>query len=181
MTAIPNPEKITAEEYLRMTENTEERTELIDGQIVAMSSPSRIHQRISSHLHHLIEEYIRTNNGNCEVDEALNAFLDSNNVPIPDVMVVCDPSKLDDSGCHGAPDWVVEITSTNWQNDYRDKLIMYRQAGVREYWIIDTQKQIVCVYFFEQSPNVVNIYNWTDEIPVNIYYGKLTIRIADLA
>lgn len=180
MTAIPKPQKHTVEEYLKLTEHMEERTELLDGEIVAMSSPSRTHQRISYGLHRVIDDHIRANGGDCEVDEALNAFLSEHDVPIPDVMVVCDPSKLDENGCHGAPDWVIEILSSNRNDDLVYKLGLYLRAGVREYWIIDPKYQKVFVYFFEQSQNVVKLYDWTDEIPVGIYDGKLVIRIEDL-
>lgn len=180
MSTVPNPEKTTIEEYSRIIETMEERAELLDGQIVAMGSPSRTHQRISYGLHRRIDDYIRSNNGNCEVDEALNAYLNDNDAPIPDVMVVCDPSKLDEKGCHGAPDWVVEILSTNRNDDLVYKLDLYLKSGVREYWIIDPKYQKAFVYYFEQSQNVVKLYDWSDEIPVNIYGGKLTIRIEDL-
>ena len=180
MSTVPNPEKITIEEYSRIIETMEERAELLGGQIVAMGSPSRTHQRISYGLHRRIDDYIRSNNGNCEVDEALNAYLNDNDAPIPDVMVVCDPSKLDEKGCHGAPDWVVEITSTNRADDFDRKLCLYREHGVREYWIVDTDNRKVWVYDFDQHPNVVEFYDWEDTIPVHIYGGKLTIRIEDL-
>jgi Uma2 family endonuclease len=180
MTAIPKPQKHTVEEYLKLTEHMEERTELLDGEIVAMSSPSRTHQRISYGLHRVIDDYIHANGGDCEVDEALNAFLSEHDVPIPDVMVVCDPSKLDESGCHGAPDWVIEVTSSNRSDDFDRKFRLYKNAGVREYWIVDTDDHKVYVYNFDQHPNVVEFYDWTDEIPVGIYDGKLVIRIADL-
>lgn len=181
MSTVPNPEKITIEEYSRIIETMEERAELLDGQVVAMGSPSRTHQRISSHLHHVIEDFIRSNHGDCEVNEALNAYLDADNAPIPDVMVVCDPSKIDEKGCHGAPDWVVEITSTNRADDFDRKLRLYRKHGVREYWIVDTDERKVYVYDFDQHPNVVEFYDWTDTIPVRIYGGALKIRIEDLA
>ena len=67
MTAIPNPEKITVEEYLRLTETMEKRTELLDGEIVALASPTRTHQRICSHLHHDNERLKGTNVGKGEV------------------------------------------------------------------------------------------------------------------
>lgn len=179
MTAIPKPEKFTAEEYLRITETIEERTELLDGEIVAMASPSRTHQRICSHLHHEIERFIRSHAGQCEVNEALDAHLGRYDVVVPDVMVVCDPSRLDEHGCHGAPDWVVEVTSTNRDNDFHRKLILYRDAGVREYWIVDPKNEKTLVYCFEKN-DFPDIYTFDTEIPVGIYDRKLAIRIADL-
>lgn len=65
MTVIPKPEKLTAEEYLRLTESMTERTELRSGQIIAMALPGWKHQRISMHLGRTIEEYIEKNQGSC--------------------------------------------------------------------------------------------------------------------
>ena len=131
------------------------RAELIDGQIYYMAPPSWKHQRISSYLHNEIYNYIKNNNGKCEVLAAPFAvFLneDVENYVEPDISVICDLSKLDDKGCHGAPDWVIEIVSPSSKpRDYFTKLFKYRTAGVREYWIVDSMKQRVTVYFFEKE------------------------------
>ena len=77
-------------------------------------------------------------------------FNDGYNYVEPDVSVVCDPSKLDDRGCNGAPDWVVEIVSEPSRTmDNLIKLEQYRKAGVREYWIVDPSKRTVRVYGFD--------------------------------
>ena len=180
MTTIPKPEKITAEEYFKRTENMEERTELIDGEIVAMASPSRMHQRIAGRLFNRADQFISANGGKCEAMQAVDVQLDDGNIVVPDVLVMCDPSKADDKRYYGAPDWVVEILSTNRDNDLIRKQALYKASGVREYWIIDPSGRKVWVYDFEQHPNVVELYDWTDEIPVRIYGGKLKIRIEDL-
>ena len=179
MTAVPTPNKMTAEEYFRKTETMQERTELLDGQIVAMGSPSRTHQRIAYGIHRSIDDFIRANGGSCEVNEALDAHLDEYNVPVPDVMVVCDPSKLDEQGCHGAPDWVVEVLSKNRSDDLHRKLELYQNAGVREYWIVDPKNEKTLVYFFERN-DLPDIYTFDTPIPVEIYDRKLEIRVADL-
>jgi len=180
MTAIPNPEKITAEEYLRQTETMEERTELLDGQIIAMAQPNRLHQRIGYRLFNVIDTFIRSNHGQCEVNGEIDVRLGDGDVVVPDVSVTCDPSKLNEHRCIGAPDWVIEILSSNRNDDLVYKLDLYQKSGVREYWIIDPKHQMVFVYFFESSPNVVELHDWNDEISVRIYGGNLTIRIADL-
>ncbi|MBQ4465527.1 MAG: Uma2 family endonuclease [Oscillospiraceae bacterium] len=180
MTAIPNEQKHTAEEYFRLTESLEERTELIDGQIIAMASPNIRHQILASRLFGRADQYILANHGKCIAMQAVDVQMDDGTVVVPDVLVMCDPDKMDNQRCYGAPDWVVEITSQNRENDFDRKLGLYRENGVREYWIVDTDKEKVWVYVFEHHPNVVGYYNWTDEIPVGIYGGNLTIRIADL-
>ncbi len=69
-----------------------------------------------------------------------------------DISVICDRKKLDDYGCNGAPDWIIEIISPSTQRmDYGMKLFKYRTAGVREYWIVNPIKKTVQVYFFEDE------------------------------
>ncbi len=114
-----------------------ERAELFDGQIYYMTPPSWTHQRISRKLQQAIANYIDNSNGSCEVlaapfavflnDEDLKTYLE------PDLSVICDRKKLDDKGCHGAPDWVIEIVSPmSRSRDYIKKMITYHMAGVRE-------------------------------------------------
>ena len=88
----------------------------------------------------------------------------------PDISVICDLSKLDDKGCHGASDWVIEIVSPSSKpRDYMAKLFKYRTAGVREYWIVDPDKQMTMVYGFEKD--TVEQYDFGEEVPVGIYDG----------
>lgn len=179
MTVVPDPGKLTAEEYFRLTADREERTELIDGEIVAMAQPSRQHQHIAYNMYSEIRAFIRQNNGKCEVNGEINVFLDEGNVVVPDVSVTCDPAKLDERGCHGAPDWVVEVLSTNRDNDLIYKHGLYKSAGVREYWIVDPKNEKTLVYYFEKN-DFPNIYTFETPIPVEIYERKLSISIADL-
>lgn len=159
-----------------------QRAELIDGQIYMMAPPNRIHQQLSHFLEWEIENYIQSKKGDCEVYAAPFAvFLnkDDHNYIEPDISVICDKNKLDDRGCNGSPDWVIEITSpSDPQRDYGIKLFKYRTAGVREYWIINPQKNTVTVFDFEQE-KFSNQYSFDDEIPVCIY-PDLVIRITDL-
>lgn len=148
-----------------------ERAELIDGKIYYMSPPSTRHQRIVSKLNQMIANYIDSHGGNCEVFPAPFAvFLNKDDVNYvePDISVVCDPSKLDDKGCHGAPDWIVEIVSpSSRQMDYYKKLFKYRAAGVREYWIVDLEKKLVTVYRFEKEE--MGEYSFGEDVSVGIY------------
>lgn len=159
-----------------------ERAELFDGQMYMMAPPNRKHQKISGGLYTKINNYIMKNNGNCEVYAAPFAvFLnkDDRNYVEPDISVICDKDRLDDRGCNGAPDWIIEITSpSNPQTDYGIKLFKYRTAGVREYWIVNPQKHTVLVFDFEHDENS-NQYDFDDMIPVCIY-KDFSIKIADL-
>ena len=87
----------------------------------------------------------------------------------PDISVICDKNKLDENGCNGAPDWIIEITSpSNPQNDYGIKLFKYCTADVREYWIVNPQKHSVMVYDLENNKKS-NQYNFDDNIFSCIY------------
>lgn len=147
------------------------RAELIDGQIYDMVPPSRKHQDIVGELFGIIREYIHSNNGVCKPYIApfavfLNA--DDKNYVEPDISVICNPDKLTDKGCAGAPDWVIEVVSAgSRQMDYFTKLFKYRTAGVREYWIVDAEKDRVLVYDFV-SENTGD-YTFSDSVKAGIY------------
>lgn len=159
-----------------------QRAELIDGRMYMMAPPRRIHQEIVSQLTKVIGQYIDAHDDKCKVYPAPFAvFLnqDALNYVEPDISVICDMDKLDEYGCNGAPDWIIEITSpTNPQNDYGVKLFKYRTAGVREYWIVNPQKNTVMVYDLENEKKS-NQYTFEDDVPVCIY-EDLSIRISDL-
>ena len=95
-----------------------QRAELIDGELYMMSPPGRMHQELVSQLVKRIGNYIDSNHGECKVYPApfavfLNA--DSHTYVEPDLSIICDKSKLDDRGCNGAPDWVIEVASPSSQ------------------------------------------------------------------
>jgi Uma2 family endonuclease len=171
VSAMPLPKErlYTIEDIYALPEGT--RAELIDGQMYMMAPPTRHHQRIVSHLHAAIYNYINSKKGSCEVYPAPFAvFLSQNNQDYiePDISVICDPDKLTDKGCKGAPDWIIEIVSTgSRQMDYYTKLFKYQTAGVREYWIVDFQKNRILVYNFESE--TTDEYSFSDSINVGIY------------
>ena len=151
-----------------------ERAELIDGKIYYMSPPNVRHQKILNYLSTEINLYIRSKNGSCEVYPAPFAvFLNEDNTTYvePDISVICDKTKLENGrGCLGAPDWVIEIVSPSSRYmDYFTKLFKYRNAGVREYWIVDPLKNHIMVYNFESE--TVEEYSFMDKVKVSIYYG----------
>ena len=176
MDAVKKEEIYTIDDIYALPDG--ERAELIEGKIYYMAPPSWKHQRISSYLHNEIYNYIKDNHGKCEVLAAPFAvFLNNDDINYvePDISVICDRSKLDEKGCHGAPDWVIEIVSQSSKpRDYMTKLFKYRTAGVREYWIVDPKKQMVSVYGFEKD--VVEQYNFGEDVPVGIYEG-FSIRV----
>lgn len=170
----------TSEDYWNLPEG--ERAELIDGRFYNMAPPSRIHQKISGQIYKIVSNYIDAHHGSCEVYAApfaVNLDADDKNWVEPDISVICDPNKLTDRGCTGAPDLIFEIVSpASRKMDYSLKNTIYSEAGVREYWIVDPAKERVTVYHYEEDVAPV-IYSFSQEISVGIYPG-LTIRIDDL-
>ncbi len=171
MDALRREKTYTVEDIYALPDG--ERAELVDGVVYDMSPPSRRHQRILLHLGRKIADYIEGKKGECEVNIAPFAvFLtkDDSNYVEPDISVVCDAGKLTDKGCNGAPDWVIEIVSKSSRHmDYYIKLFKYQKAGVREYWIVDPEKEVVTVYSFENE--TMEQYAFEDAVPVGIYDG----------
>ena len=162
-------EDYTVEDIYALPEGT--RAELIDGQIYYMAPPSRRHQNLLFSISRVIADYIDQKGGSCEVDIAPFAvFLNENdkNYVEPDISVICDTSKLNDRGCNGAPDWIIEIVSpASRKMDYFTKLFKYRTAGVREYWIVDPLKNLILIYNFDTSDS--EQYIFADTVKAGIY------------
>ena len=168
--ALLKEESYTIEDIYALPDG--ERAELIDGHIYYMAPPNRKHQKLSMELSNIISNYIRSHKGACEVYAAPFAvYLDdiSNTYVEPDISVICDPNKLDDRGCKGAPDWIIEIVSpASRKMDYLLKLFKYRSAGVREYWIVDITKNRITVYNFNHDYSIEE-YSFTDTVKAGIY------------
>lgn len=177
----PQPEIITLEQYEALPENT--RAEVFDGIIYDMSSPSQIHQTLSMELSNTIYNYMKSKKGSCQVFSApFDVKLSDKPLTIvqPDIMVICDRDKLDGKRCNGAPDYIIEIVSPgNPADDYIRKLYYYKNAGVREYWIVDPRRKTVTVNYFEGG--ILNIqYSFDSTIKVNIY-DDLYINFSDIS
>lgn len=169
----------TYTDYKTYPEN--ERVELIDGQIYAMApAPSRFHQEIIMEISTFVNNYIKANNGNCKVysapfDVVLNENDDmdnSRNVVQPDISVICDKNKLNDRGCLGAPDLIMEVVSPyNPTNDYIRKLSLYSQFKVREYWIVNPMKESILVYQLGDvnAYTAPEVYTFRDKIKIGIF------------
>ncbi len=170
--ALAHANIYTEEDYYNLPENV--RAELIDGQIYYMAAPSRIHQEILMFLSNTIFNYLNSKKGPCKVYPApfsVKLFSeDDRNVVEPDISVICDPDKLTDRGCTGAPDWIVEIISpTTSSHDYVRKLNLYMDAGVKEYWIVNPLSKKSFVYHLGQEDFKADSYTFQDKIKVNIY------------
>ena len=148
-----------------------QRAELIDGELYMMAAPDTKHQRLVMELSFRIRDYIGRKKGSCEIFPApfavfLNA--DDDIYLEPDISVICDRDKLTDEGCKGAPDWITEVVSPSSRPiDYNKKLFKYRTAGVREYWIVDPEKNRIMLYDFENDS--VAEYTFSDKVKAGIY------------
>ncbi len=140
----------------------QERVELLKGHILQMAAPNVRHQRISGGLYYAIQTYFLQNDRQCEV---LTAPFDVrlplpprrvkgnkiDTVVQPDICVICDKTKLDEQGCIGAPELIVEILSPgNPKKEMKDKLELYELAGVQEYWVIDPDRNVVFSYILDK-------------------------------
>jgi len=137
------------------------RYELIDGEIYDMSpAPSRRHQEISLNLILILGNYFK--NKSCDVyaapfDVRFPDFAGQRDDEIftvlqPDIVVICDKSKLDTRGCMGSPDIVIEILSPNTsKRDLTDKFLVYERHLVKEYWIVDPNNEIIQIFLLNEG------------------------------
>ena len=170
----------TSEDYWNLPEG--ERAELIDGKLYDMAPPSLTHQTLSIELASTFRNYIKSKGGTCRVltaPFAVNLDANDKNWVEPDISVICDPNKLTDRGCSGAPDLIIEIISpASRKTDYIKKNALYLDSGVKEYWIVDPMRKSTLVYCYEEDATPV-FYPFDHSITVGIY-PDLTITIADL-
>lgn len=143
-----------------LTWELDEMVELIKGKVFKKAAaPRRIHQYATTIL--LSSFYQKLTEGPCQVypapfDVRLPKQSSSDNkiftVVQPDICVVCDPDKLDEKGCIGAPDLVVEILSPgNKQHELKRKYEVYEEAGIKEYWLLDPESQTLLIYTLENN------------------------------
>lgn len=177
---LPKEHTYTSKDYWNLPED--QRAELIDGQFYDMAPPSRIHQKLVHLISYTIEDYIRKHDGECEVYPspfAVNLEAADKDWVEPDISVICDKNKLTDRGCSGAPDLIVEVVSPSSRRmDYSTKNALYSEAGVREYWIVDPEKERTTIYHYEEDA-APTIYTFSQAVPVGIFEG-LSIIIAEL-
>jgi Uma2 family endonuclease len=154
-----------------------ERYELIYGETYAMSAPNAYHQSILMELAKQIAVYMTGKP--CKVYPApydVRLFFEEDEsddtVVQPDISVVCDPKKRGKEGCHGAPDFVVEILSpANTAIEMERKHELYREAGVLEYWVIDPEHKTLHSYRFNNGTIFPHSYRASDTAPVEVFPG----------
>jgi len=149
-----------------LTWQFQERVELLHGKIREMSAPNRVHQGISLNLSRLFANALWKSP--CKVyaapfDVRLTPFSQVKNTAVitvvqPDLCVICDPAKLDDKGCIGAPDLVIEILSPgNSKTEMKDKFDLYEEAGVLEYWIVFPGERSVQIFNLNEEGRYIGL------------------------
>jgi Uma2 family endonuclease len=172
--------RYTYADYLTWLDDV--RRELINGFINIMSAPRTIHADVSYNISWHLGAIVKRNRGKCKIytapfdvrlpkhGETAHEKIDT--VVQPDICVVCDLSKLDERGCCGAPDMIVEVLSpsTN-KKDTFDKFLQYEASGVKEYWIVHPKDKAVTVYLLQDNGkyNDGTLYEWEGKVPVHVF------------
>jgi len=186
MGALPKEDRrFTYAEYKEWELDEGEHYELIYGEAFAMAGPNTRHQVIFRKL--FGQFFIFLEGKSCQLFSApydVRLFYEEDEsddtVVQPDIMVICDKDKIGPEGCRGAPDLVIEILSpANTAIEMERKFTLYREAGVREYWIVDSNNKGLKVFCFNNGGISVNIYGAADSVPVVILPG-LNISLAQV-
>ncbi len=184
--ATKRDERYIYADYLRWPDD--ERWELIDGVAYNMiPAPTRLHQEVSRELlrqfaNHLLGKRCQVYDAPFDVRLPAPGESDTaaSTVVQPDLVVVCDHAKLDEQGCKGAPDLVVEILSpATAAKDLKEKFVLYERVGVVEYWIVHPVEKAVTIY--RRDPEGLygrpSVYTAGDRIPV-AFLPELEIDLA---
>jgi Uma2 family endonuclease len=172
---LKEEERYTYTDLLKWDEDF--RAELYEGDAIVKEPPLTVHQRVLAELFFQIMSHLKGKKGKVfpapfgvrlfpKKDRSDDTFFE------PDIVVVCDPAKLDEKGCNGPPDFVIEIISpSSARYDRIYKLRKYEKAGVREYWIIDPETKSVQVFTLENGRFLASGYDETEKAPVSILEG----------
>jgi Uma2 family endonuclease len=176
--------RYTYADYLTWLDDV--RRELINGFIKMMSAPLSAHARVSKNITWHLESVIRRNKGKCEVftapfdvrfpkqGETADDKIDT--VVQPDICIICDLSKIDERGCCGAPDMIVEILSpSTLKKDVTEKFTLYEESGVKEYWIVHPKEKAINVFLLQEDGkyDAGTTYEWKGKVPVHVFNNHL--------
>jgi Uma2 family endonuclease len=183
--AVEEKKYFTYRDYKKWELAQGERYELIYGEaypirydvVHAMAGPSAYHQSILMELAKQIAVYL--SGKPCKVYPApfdVRLFYEEDEsddtVVQPDISVVCDANKRGKEGCHGAPDLVIEILSpSNTAIEMERKFNLYREAGVREYWVVDPEHRGIHSHVFKEEQTITRVFGHEGKAPVEIFKG----------
>ena len=172
----------TLEDYYTLPD--EQRAELIEGILYNMAAPSFVHQHLLGKLFTQISSFIESKNGDClpmmaPVDVCLDC--DDRTMVQPDILILCDRSKICKWGIMGAPDFCLEIVSESTRRkDYIKKLQKYVDAGVREYWILDPQRRMLVTYDWRDD-FTAHMVPLQGKVGLALYQEELQINLDEIA
>ena len=156
--------------------------ELINGFIKMMAAPRVEHAEIIKNIYRHFDSIVLRNKGKCKVffapfdvrfpkkGETADDKIDT--VVQPDICVICDLSKLDERGCCGAPDMIVEVLSlSTYKKDVTEKFALYEASGVKEYWIVHPKDKGIHVFLLQEDGkyDAGTIYEAKGDIPVHVF------------
>ena len=178
--ALPDYERLyTVEDYLSWDESF--KAELYEGALVVAFSPTHRHQGISGEIYGQIWQFLKGKQ--CKAFPApfsVKLFENEETVFVPDIVVICDESKLGGHIFNGAPDMVIEILSPSTARlDKKLKYQKYQKAGVKEYWIVDPELNLLEANVMNSERYTTMIYDENDKAPVHILDG-FEINLADV-
>ncbi len=183
---VYNRKKVTYEEFIEMTEISDKRYELIDGEVYMMTSPTVSHQKAQVFLFNAFFNWFKGEK--CipfvsPFDITLNKFDDekNKNVVQPDIMVICDlDEKTNEKDKYmGTPALVVEILSKSTKRrDFVIKLDLYLNSGIREYWLVNPENREIIIYDFEDGEiTSINTSRYGEIAESKIYKGlKMNVK-----
>lgn len=165
----------------------QEKVELIRGKILAMSpAPTRLHQDIAVKMtikwgNFLEKCPCKVYTAPFDVRLPIASKGKADTVVQPDLCVVCDLSKLDDAGCNGTPELIIEILSKgNSKREMDTKFNLYQEAGVQEYWIIDPLRQMVLLYVMNDGKLVTGRPLLEDDTVTSHLFPDFSVSVAEL-
>lgn len=184
-----NKKRVTYEEYLELVENTDERYELIDGEIFYLAAPRFKHQVAVNELFGHFYNFFKgktcrplTSPFDVHLFNRASCFEEDPNVVQPDIIVMCDEDKVTPEGKYfGIPTLVVEVLSPSTkEKDLLKKMSLFLNSNVREYWIVNTEKENVHVYYFENREMNDDTVYMGDMIVKSVIFEGLEIPISEI-
>lgn len=167
-------ERVSYEEYLKITEESEHRYELINGEVYFLASPLYPHQKAVKEIFGEFINWFRDKK--CEPLTApfdVTLFKSEKNICVvqPDILVICDKEKIDEKGKYtGVPSLVVEVLSESTSSkDNVTKLELYMSTGVQEYWLVNTETREIYIYVFGDK-NIKHVYSFNESQRVESSY-----------
>ncbi|MFP4021466.1 MAG: type II toxin-antitoxin system prevent-host-death family antitoxin [Halanaerobium sp.] len=184
-----NYKRVSYQEYLELVENSDQRYELIDGEVFLMASPSFRHQMLVNEISWHLNNYFR--NHNCSsltspFDIRLQGyapkFEEDPNVVQPDLIVICDPENVEDDKYQGVPTLLVEVLSPSTKKrDLILKLNLYLKSGVKEYWIVDPENKKITQYVFTEEREIEAVNDiQQDQVLSSGHFEELKLNLSEI-